>query len=150
MSSQQPKFSSAELRFREALERLISGKTTVLPANSPISQNNVAREAGCDPSALKKSRFPALVREIKAHVELKQVSSENIAHKLKKQQRLINRSTREHLADVLQQRDFAQSLLASANQRILELTAEVNMLQQRLDELSPPPIKLTPRNKNNS
>lgn len=56
--------SAAEKNFRMAFERLKSGKTTRLPEGAQISQNNVAREAGYDPSALKKARFPTLVYEI--------------------------------------------------------------------------------------
>lgn len=147
MPSQQAKTSSAEIRFRQALERLISGKTNVLPPGSPVSQNNVAREASCDPSALKKSRFPALVCEIQAYVELHQNSHERAARNAEKQKRAVNRSTREHLADAIRQRDMAQSLLASANQRIVELSAEVQLLQRRLDELNPPPVSLMHRTK---
>lgn len=35
-----------------------------------MSQNNVAKEEGCDPTALRKARFPTLEREIQAYVEL--------------------------------------------------------------------------------
>ena len=61
---------SAEQRFRQAFERLKANKPKVLEVGTPVSQNNVAKEAGCDPSALRKSRFPALVREIQAYLEL--------------------------------------------------------------------------------
>lgn len=142
MSSQPVKVSSAEARFREALQRLISGKTKVLPPGSAVSQNNVAREADCDPSALRKSRFPALVREIQAYVELHQGDELLTTQLVAKRKRAANRSTREHLADAERQRDMAQSLLASANLRIVELTHEVQSLQMRLDELQPPPTKL--------
>ena len=50
----------AELDFSAAFERLKYGNTLILPPGSPVSQNNVAREAGRDPSALRKSRYPRL------------------------------------------------------------------------------------------
>jgi hypothetical protein len=59
-----PAMGRAERQFREAFERLKIGKPQQLPKGTKVSQNNVAREAGVDPSALRKSRFPNLVAEI--------------------------------------------------------------------------------------
>ena len=59
----------AETAFREAFIRIKKGETHLLPKNTKISQNNIAREAGCDPSALKKSRFPRLVAEIQQWIK---------------------------------------------------------------------------------
>ncbi len=61
------KHKAAEANLREALECLKVGAQAVLPAGVPVSQNNVAREAGCNPSALRKSRFPSLVAEIQIY-----------------------------------------------------------------------------------
>jgi len=75
MSSGKPKSAdpvqciSAGERYRAAFERLKSNKPERLPKGSSVSQNNVAKEAGSDPSALKKSRFPLLVAEIQKYVE---------------------------------------------------------------------------------
>nr|WP_302685079.1 hypothetical protein [Pseudomonas syringae]UVN17909.1 hypothetical protein pPsy0479a_00077 [Pseudomonas syringae] len=55
---------SAEGSFRSAFERLKTDNPSILAKGTPVSQNNVAREAGLDPSALKKARFPELVSEI--------------------------------------------------------------------------------------
>lgn len=142
MPSKTSKISGAEGRFREALKRLKSGQTKLVPPGSPVSQNNVAREANCDPSALKKSRFPELVREIQAYVELHQDNDQVSARQISMQRRAANRSLREQLRDTQHQRDHAQSILTSANARIIELSLEVQLLQQRLDELQPPPINL--------
>jgi hypothetical protein len=133
---------SAEQRFRQAFMRLKENKPIALLPGSAVTQNNVAREAGCDPSALRKSRFPALIREIRAYVELHndESASKGSAHRNRKNAR---RSEKERLADALRQRDAAQSLVASANRRIVELNEKVNMLQQRLDELQPPPLQLS-------
>jgi chromosome segregation ATPase len=43
------------------------------------------------------------------------------------------------LEDAIRQRDQAQSILASANTRIIELSEEVQSLQQQLDEIRPSP-----------
>ena len=142
MSSPQPADAlGAQDRFRQAFERLKSGQPKVLPVGTAVTQNNVAREASCDPSALKKARFPLLVSEIQAYIELH--NGEDTAS-VKKAARLKarKRSTEERLADALVQRDMAQSTLASANLRILELVTKVDALQRTVDELQPPPTKL--------
>lgn len=41
----------------------------LIPKGTPVTQNNVGKEAGSDPSALTKSRFPSLIAEIKTYVE---------------------------------------------------------------------------------
>ncbi|MCI0150204.1 hypothetical protein KNO81_30455 [Paraburkholderia sediminicola] len=129
---------NAEMRFRHAFERIKNGEPKVLESGTVVTQNNVAREAGCDPSALKKSRFPALIREIQAYVDL------HTADRLSQRQAHIKlgsrrRTLEERLADALRQRDSAQSLVASANRRIVELTQQVHSLQRQIDELAPPP-----------
>ncbi|VBT21819.1 Uncharacterised protein [Burkholderia pseudomallei] len=142
MSSQQlDEAQSAEMRFRQAFERLKSGQPKVVEAGTTVSQNNVAREAGCDPSALKKARFPVLVREIQAYVEL-QNGDGRLASQKAKEKRAARRSQKERLEDAIRQRDQAQSILASANYRIVELTEQLQSLQRKLDELQPQPIKL--------
>lgn len=141
MSSQPIETESAEARFRQAFERLKAGEPKVMPKGTPVTQNNVAREAGCkDPGALKKARFPALVAAIQAYVELHPVTAQSAGQRAKKQR--ARKSADERLEDMKHQRDQAQSILASANRRILELTEEVRDLQQRLEEYQPPPIRL--------
>lgn len=135
MSSRPVENLSAEDRFRQAFERLRAGEPTLLKRGTPVSQNNVAREAGCDPSALKKARFPALIRQIQAYIELHQNDQHPGGKKLKKQ--TANRTMQERLDDAVRQRDQAQSILASANTRIIELSEEVQSLQRQLDEIRP-------------
>ena len=53
---------------RYALSRSLF-KPTTLPRNTPVTQNNVAKEAGRDPSALRKLRYPRLIREIQKWIE---------------------------------------------------------------------------------
>jgi len=137
MPSQTIETFSAEDRFRQAFERLKAGEPKLLKLGTPITQNNVAREAGCDPSALKKARFPALIRQIQAYIELHQEEHHSVNKNAKK--RTANRTMQERLEDAIRQRDQAQSILASANVRIIELSEEVQSLQQQLDEIRPPP-----------
>jgi len=137
MSSQPTETESAEARFSQAFERLKAGEPRVLPKGSPVSQNNVAKEAGKDPSALKKARFPALVAAIQAYVELNPVTAQ-IGQRAKKQR--ARKSADERLEDMKRQRDQAQSILTSANRRILELAEEVRDLQQTLERYQPSPL----------
>jgi len=141
MSSKQTEPKNAEQRFRQAFERLKAGAPRVLKGGTPVSQNNVAKEAGCDPSALRKTRFPALVREIQAFVELHH-TEEPSKRQAALKQRQARRSAMARLEDAIKQRDTAQSMLLSANRRIIELSEKVQFLQQRLDELQPPPTPL--------
>lgn len=128
---------TAEQRFRLAFERLKANQTTVLERGTPVSQNNVAKEAGCDPSALRKSRFPSLVREIQAYVELHKDGVPSKRQTVLKQ-RATRQKQRDILADVIRQRDVALSQITSANRRVVELSEEVRMLRLKLDELRPP------------
>lgn len=128
---------SAEQRFRDAFERLKFGVPEVLPKGTHVSQNNVAKEAGCDSSALRKARFPLLVMEIQEWVEThkgEQAFSER--QKLLKQRRK-NRDTRDTIADLKRQRDIAASLVADANLRIVELSEALADARTRLDQLQP-------------
>lgn len=136
-----PEALTAEQRFRQAFERLKDGTPKVLKPGTPITQNNVAREASCDPSALKKTRFPVLIREIKAYCELHQEYVESAAQKAKKR-KAANRSMQERMEDAIRQRDAAVSKLISASRHILELAQENRLLQQRVDELQPPPTRM--------
>ena len=63
---------TAEQRFRQAFDRLKTDTPRVLKPGTPVSQNHVALEAGVVTSALRKSRFPSLIREIQAYVDLGQ------------------------------------------------------------------------------
>ncbi|MCG5078588.1 hypothetical protein [Paraburkholderia tagetis] len=132
---------TAEQRFRLAFERLKTDKPQVLPRGTPVSQNNVAKEAGTDPTALRKARYPALIREIQAWVE---INCQEKALQRKRQDR--RRRDREDLTAKIkqleQQRDNAQSQLTSAQRQVLELLQERARLQARLDELLPPPTLL--------
>lgn len=128
---------TAEQRFRDAFERLKLGKPDELPKGTPVSQNNVAKEACCDPSALRKSRFPSLVSEIQhwlaTHEEERQTSDRQKILK----QRKRNRDARETNADLKCQRDATAGLLADAILRIVELTEELADAKAQRKEICP-------------
>lgn len=136
-SDKQPEASSAEQRFLDAFERLKLGVPQVLPKGTPVSQNNVAKEAGCDPSALRKRRFPLLVLDIQEWVEAHKGEQPLSARQRLLKQRGKSRDLRETIADLKKQRDAADGKLADADLRIVELTERLADAQARLDQLQP-------------
>ncbi len=128
---------SAEQRFLAAFERLKLGVPVVLPQGSQVSQNNVAKEAGCDPSALRKARFPLLVIAIQEWVEAHKSEQPSSERQRLLKQRQKKRDARETIADLKQQRDRAVSLLADADLRIVELSEKVADMQTKLNQLQP-------------
>ena len=132
---------TAEQRFRSAFERLKADEPQLLPRGTPVSKNNVAKEAGTDTTALKKVRYPALIREIQAWVE---INGQEKAVQRERQDR--RRRARDDLAAKVRkledQRDHAQAQLLNAERMVLELLQEKACLQARLDDLLPPPTPL--------
>lgn len=128
---------SAEQRFRDAFVRLKSGNPIVLPPGTPVSQNNVAKEAECDPSALRKSRYPALINEIQAYVHSFALDKPRSTRQDELKKRHINRSIREAKFDSDRQRDMLASQLLCANATIVELTRKLADAKAKLEELQP-------------
>lgn len=139
------KVSKAELKFRDAFERLKQGKPDILPKGTPLSQNNVAKEAGVDPSALRRARFPELVAEIQEWIEAhKDEKTTKTPRQMMLAQRSRNRDLKEKYKSLEEQRDKALSQLLDAQACILELTLENQRLRAQLPQsnvrhLSPPP-----------
>jgi hypothetical protein len=124
------RISKAEQRFRDAFGRLKSGTTALLCKGSKVSRNNVAREAGCDPSALKRSRFPALCDDIQRWVEAHGGSEEP---KSLRQQKLAVRARskglRDRLAESARQRDLLATQVILLEERVIELFIENERLK---------------------
>lgn len=139
--SSETESETAEDRFRQAFERLRNNKPELLPRGSPVSQNNVAKEAGSDPTALRKSRYPSLVREIQAFVEIRDKSKtlqrERQAQRIHAKEDLASRNK-----TLTVERDEAQSKLLSVERRVLELLQENASLKTKLEEGLPPPTRL--------
>jgi hypothetical protein len=139
------KVSKAELKFRETFERLKAGKPDILPKGTPLSQNNVAKEAGVDPSALRRARFPELVADIQAWIEAhKDEETTKSPRQMMLAQRSRNRDLKEKAAALEEQRDKALGQLLDAQSWILDLTLENQRLRAQLPEsnvryLSDPP-----------
>jgi hypothetical protein len=116
--------SKAEIAFREAFERLKKNRPETLSKGSAVSQNNVAKEAGCDPSALRKSRYPALVAAIQRWLKMNRPQAPLSPRQTVLSQRKRNRSLKKRIEDIRAQRDSLASLLLEADAKILELTLE--------------------------
>lgn len=122
---------SAEQRFRDAFQRLIEGKAVIVSRDCEMSQNNVAREAGLDPSALKKSRFPQLVAELQEWIKNNSAAKPKSSYNSAKA-RARRRTDRELIKALKQQRDQAASALLSADLTILQLHKEIQELRSKV------------------
>lgn len=134
----EPLKRSAESAFREAFDRLKRGKPDKLPKGTIVSQNNVAKEAGCDPSALRKARFPSLISEIQRWIAEHAPDKPQSPRQTILAQRGRNRSLREKIEGLKAERDNALSLLVEADSKILHLTLENIRLEAQLQSLRPP------------
>lgn len=120
---------SAEARFREAFERLKCKTPRVVGVDAMVTQANIAREAGCDPSALKKMRYPILVAEIQEYLNVQQkVLIKNVTSKSSRSS--IPLGLMEKVELLTRQRDHALSLLLEADNKILELSKEISDLRR--------------------
>ncbi len=131
---------SAEAVYRDAFERLKCGMPKRLPKGSSVSQNNVAKEAGSDPSALKKARFPTLIAEIQRYVAEHRTDRQPSPRQSMLAQRGRNRNLRERIGEISMQRDQMACMLNEANAKILELMERVAELEAKLPILNVVPI----------
>jgi hypothetical protein len=122
---------TAEDQFREAFIRLKTGAPKNLPPGTIVSQNNVSREAGCDPSALRKNRYPGLIGEIQEHVLCASSPVESSSLR-------AGRSRPDFLSEKVVQlqsdRDHLMSLLLEADSTILQLTIELAQHSKHLPD----------------
>lgn len=133
------RISAGEL-YRAAFERLKNNKSERLPKGTPVSQNNVAKEAGSDPSALKKARFPLLIAEIQKYVESCAKERPPSVRQVRSLARKKNHSLRERIEQISQQRDHLASLLSEADATILELYDRIAGLERQLPTSNVLPI----------
>ena len=120
--------AAAERRFREAFERLKAGEPIRLNKDVEVTQNNVAKEAGTDPSALRRSRYPALVTDIQAYRSSRQGPRPMQIAATKRQDR------RDEVAQALQKAELGLSRSLSILADNASLRAENKLLRQLLDE----------------
>ncbi|NMW22985.1 hypothetical protein HFP05_00765 [Rhodanobacter denitrificans] len=134
--SQPDYVGDAEKLFQDAFERLKSDKPTQLPRGTPVSQNNVAKEAGRDPSALRKSRYPRLIRAIQKWIEDNGNAPRNrtSSASLIKGTRDKNRELKARIEELTKQRDKAMARLVIAEESILDLHRRLQDYKARLGE----------------
>lgn len=134
--SQPDYVGDAEKLFRDAFERLKQDKPNRLPRGTPVSQNNVAKEAGRDPSALRKSRYPRLIRAIQKWIEENGNAPRARASSasLLKGARDKNRQMQARIEELTKQRDMAMARLVIAEESILDLHRSLQGCKERLGE----------------
>jgi chromosome segregation ATPase len=132
MDVELPARRSAADQYRDAFERLKLNKPQLLPKGTPVTQNNVAKEAGSDPSALKKSRFPSLIAEIKIYVEQHAEERPPSLNQVNHLARQKSRALRDRIEQVARQRDQLASLLSEADAKIIELYDRIAELERQL------------------
>lgn len=123
--------SKAETLFREAFERIKTNTTINIPKGSRLSQNNVAKEAGQHPTALKKDRYPILVLEIQDYSKQQEIDSEIIN---KKKQLRKQRTLKDRLADCKNQRDKLVSICEAQAELIEDLMDEITDLKNGVNK----------------
>lgn len=133
--------SRAEKAFTEAFERLKDGRPERLPKDTPVSQNNVAKEAGCDPSALRKARYPRLIEDIQLWVSNRASRAAPSPRQMTLAKRRDRRSLTEKMKDLKTERDNALSLLLEADAKILELTLDNDRLQALMSSSNVVPMQ---------
>lgn len=127
--------TSAEDNFRAAFERLKINEPRLLPKGTPVSQNNVAKEAGRDRTALKKLRFPELVAEIHQYLKTDAGPRHESQRQRLLNQRQRNRTEKDKNEAAVMQRDALAGLLNDANMQIAILTRRLGDLEGRYDAL---------------
>jgi hypothetical protein len=134
--SQPDYVGDAETVFRDAFDRLKNGRPTILPIGTPVTQNNVAREANRDPSALRKSRYPKLIRAIQKWIEDNGTGarSRTSSASLLKGARDKNRELSGRIEEVVGQRDTAMARLVIAEDSILQLHQQLQDYKSRVGE----------------
>lgn len=120
-----PNRKPAAVLFREAFERLKSNKPINLPAGTPVTQNNVAREAGRDPSALRAERYPELLQQIQSYI----LSRKEDVTDSKKAPNNRSRKLEQRLNDCRKQRDRLSSICHSQQILIEELMDKISSLE---------------------
>jgi BMFP domain-containing protein YqiC len=119
----------AEIMFREAFARLKKNQPERMPKGTPVTQNNVAKESGVDPSALRSSRYPELCAEIKKWAQEHPAKGTESVRQVTIAKRAATRQLRDRIRDVEAQRDHAASRLVAAEAEVVRLAQRVASLE---------------------
>lgn len=119
---------SAEVEYRKAFKRIIEGKAVRVDKTASPTLANIAREAGKDPSALKKSRYPGFIGEVESFNEIASSVREEADRSLTaqlKSARQENKRLREDYELLIVERDQSHSRVLNLQQAIVELSFEI-------------------------
>jgi len=129
---------SAESNYRDAFERLKANRPIVLTVGIPVTQNNVAKEAGAVPSALRRERYPQLCDEIQRWSKDNPGASPKSKTSKSGTSSKQNEALKERHERLKKQHDAILSKLIMAERVIVDLTKENNRLKSRQrSEVSP-------------
>lgn len=122
--------TKAGTEYLAAFRRLADDAPMVMPKGTPVTQNNVAREAGRSPSAFKKAEYPDEVAIVKAYIAaLPKRKSPSTTYKLNAS-RAETKKSKSANEQIIQQRDIALSLLVQSQETILKLRKEIMKLKE--------------------
>nr|WP_198984178.1 hypothetical protein [Herbaspirillum sp. ASV7] len=136
-----PNDGPAAKMYLDAFKRLAFNIPENLEKGTVVSQNNVAKEAGKDASALKRSRFPGVIRKIQTYVEL--TNSDETKKQARNAKVQKGKLSLQALVTTLKlQLGESQSKVLSTERKIIELIQENADLKTRIDELQSLPTSL--------
>ncbi|WP_321529028.1 hypothetical protein [Sedimenticola selenatireducens] len=107
-----------------AFRRLCDGRPLVVPKGSQVSQNNVAKEAGLHPTALKKDRYPELINLIAEYKNTQGLKPKSKTE-LEKQKAKTSGRLKEELERVRAERDEALSKVTTLMLENLNLRRQI-------------------------
>lgn len=113
---------SAEEEYRRAFRRIVEGKTIRISKNAKLTLASIAREAGKDPSALKKSRYPTFIAEVEEYnsspVATVKRADRSLTAQLKAA-RAENDVLRKQYTELAAERDLAHSKVLNLQQAFI-------------------------------
>lgn len=124
---------NAEIEYRKAFRRIVEGKAMRVDKMAPPNFANIAREAGKDPSALKKSRYPIFISEVESFNNNVSSAGERIDRSLSAQlkaARSENRKLRESYEQLTIERDESHSRVLNLQLALVEMSFMVDGLEK--------------------
>jgi len=119
---------SAEEEYRKAFKRIVEGRPIRISKHAKLTLANVAREAGKDPSALKKSRYPTFIAEVEEYNRSPSATVKRADRSLTAQltaARAENNALRARCTELAAERDMAHSKVLNLQQAFIEKCLEL-------------------------
>ncbi|KIY40750.1 hypothetical protein TZ03_11455 [Pseudomonas sp. 10-1B] len=124
---------NAEFEYRKAFRRIVEGKALRVGKMAPPNLANIAREAGKDPSALKKSRYPIFISEVESFNNNVNSAGERIDRSLSTQlkaARSENKKLRESYEQLTIERDESHSRVLNLQLALVEMSFGVDGVEK--------------------